>query len=142
MLVTQKKQYALRAIFELAKRQGQGPVKATEIADAQAIPLRFLEVIMAQLRRGGLVISKRGFVGGYILSRPSDQIYVGEIFKVLDSGEVASNCVSCVAKADCPFMENCVFLPLWEAAMDALDDVFDKASIASLVAADNDHRKG
>ena len=66
MLITQKHKYALRAIFELAKHRN-GHTKLADIADAQAIPLRFLEVIMAQLKRKGLVVSKRGFYGGYAL---------------------------------------------------------------------------
>ena len=55
MLVTQKNRYALRAIFELAKRLNEGPVKIAEIAEAQAIPPRFLEVILNQLKKAGFV---------------------------------------------------------------------------------------
>ena len=70
MPITPKKnQYALRAIFELAKHRGQGPKKISEIAEIQAIPLRFLEVILSQLKGSGLVESKRGFYGGYFLIR-------------------------------------------------------------------------
>ncbi len=136
MLITQKKQYALRAIFELARRQGRGPVKTVEIATAQAIPLRFLEVIMAQLRRGGLVASKRGFIGGYTLNRPPDRIHVGEIFRILDGSDASGDCVSCVSKADCPFSGSCVFMPLWDDAKAAMDSVFDQTTIAALVASD------
>ncbi len=59
MAVTQKCQYALRALFELARRKGEGPVPAGGIADRQAIPKRFLEVILHQLRQGGFVDSQR-----------------------------------------------------------------------------------
>ena len=66
MLVSQKSQYALRAIFELAKEYGKGP-KIAHIAEAQAIPVRFLEVILVHLKRGGFVDSQRGKEGGYFL---------------------------------------------------------------------------
>ncbi len=61
MYLTQRNQYALRAIVELAIRVGKGPVKVSEIAKAQAIPLRFLEVILGQLKGSGLVDAKRGY---------------------------------------------------------------------------------
>ena len=65
MMLTQKCQYAMRAVFELAKREGRGPVKINEIAEAQAIPQRFLENILNQLRQGGVVESRRGKEGGW-----------------------------------------------------------------------------
>ena len=74
MLITKKNQYALRAIFELAKHDGKGPQKISEIAKAQAIPEKFLEVILNQLKGSGLVDSKRGFYGGYYLIRSPEKI--------------------------------------------------------------------
>ena len=64
MFVSQKCQYALRAVFELAKQYGKGPTKILHIAELQAIPVRFLEVILVQLKRGGFVDSQRGKEGG------------------------------------------------------------------------------
>ncbi len=84
MLVSQKCQYALRAIFELAKRTGQGPVKIAEIAEAQAIPVRFLEVILSQLKQGRFAVSQRGSEGGYQLARPPQELTVGEITRVAE----------------------------------------------------------
>ena len=82
MLVPQKKnQYALRAIYELACRYGEGPIKIATIAIKQAIPIRFLEVILNQLKNSGLVESKRGFHGGYYLLLPPHKITVGDIFR-------------------------------------------------------------
>ena len=133
MLVTQKKQYALRAIFELAKREGADPVKTAVIAEAQAIPLRFLEVIMAQLKRGGLVDSKRGFAGGYSLTRPPEQIRVGDIFRELDREDQAESCIACTSKGNCPFLGDCVFMGLWDRAQRAMDAVYDQTTIKSLV---------
>ncbi len=133
MLVTQKKQYALRAIFELAKHQGDDPVKTVLIAEAQAIPLRFLEVIMGQLKRSGVVDSKRGFAGGYTLVLPPDQIRVGDIFKVLDKEDNAEGCLACTAKGNCPFLGECVFMGLWIQAQSAMDAVYDHTTIQMLL---------
>jgi Rrf2 family protein len=133
MMVTQKKQYALRALFELARRGGQAPVKNNTIAEAQAIPPRFLEVIMAKLKRSGLVISKRGFYGGYLLSRPPDEISVGDLFAALDDGGRPEECSACVSKSTCPFMDACVFMPLWEEVQQAVDKVYATTSLQDLL---------
>ena len=134
MLVTQKKQYALRAIFELARHQGDEPLKTAEIAEAQAIPVRFLEVIMGQLKRAGVVDSKRGFLGGYTLIRSPDRIRVGEIFRLLDQEDnVVASCVACSSKGNCPFLGDCVFMPLWDRAQQAMDAVYDQTTVQDLI---------
>ncbi|WP_319407121.1 Rrf2 family transcriptional regulator [uncultured Desulfosarcina sp.] len=137
MLVTQKKQYALRAIFELARQQGGEPVKTYTIAEAQSIPLRFLEVIMGQLRRAGIVDSKRGFWGGYTLTQPPDHIRVGDIFRVLDKEDHAKACMACTSKGNCPFLGDCVFMKLWDHAQGAMDAVYDQTTIQDLIYQEN-----
>ncbi len=137
MLVTQKKQYALRAIFELAKQRGDEPVKTSTIAKAQAIPLRFLEVIMGQLKRAGLVDSKRGFFGGYTLTQTPDQVCVGDIFRVLDKEDKAEACMACTSKGNCPFLGKCVFMELWDQAQCAMDAVYDQTTIRTLIDQEN-----
>ena len=137
MLVTQKKQYALRAIFELAKQPDGEPVKTATIAEAQSIPLRFLEVIMGQLKRGGIVDSKRGFFGGYTLVPPPDQIRVGDIFRLLDKEDKVETCMVCASTGNCPFLGDCVFMELWDQAQNAMDAVYDQTTIQSLVDREN-----
>ena len=133
MMVTQKKQYALRALFELARRGQAAPVKSNEIAKSQAIPPRFLEVIMAKLKRSGLVVSKRGFYGGYLLSRPPAEISVGDLFAALDDRQRPEECSACVGKSTCPFLDNCVFMPLWEEVQTAVDSVYGNTSLQDLL---------
>jgi len=77
MLVSQKAQYALRAVFELARRHGKGWVKISDIADTQAIPIRFLEVILGQMKQAGFVVSRRGTEGGYMLAVAPGELTVG-----------------------------------------------------------------
>ena len=133
MLITQKKQYALRAIFELAKQKSDDPVKTSTIAEAQAIPIRFLEVIMGQLKRAGVVASKRGFFGGYMLTQPPDRICVGDIFRLLDKEDKTDACMACASKGNCPFLGGCVFMELWDQVQQAMDTVYDKTTIQMLV---------
>jgi Rrf2 family protein len=133
MLITQKHKYALRAIFELAKRHPHRQTKLSDVAAAQAIPLRFLEVIMAQLKRSGLVASKRGCHGGYALLKPPPEITVGEIFRFIDDGGRHDRCDACIAREGCPLHGNCAFMPMWERVCNAIYDVYDQTTIQDLL---------
>lgn len=134
MTITPKKnQYALRAIFELAKHSGKGPIKISEIAEVQAIPLRFLEVILSQLKGSGLVDSKRGFYGGYYLTRSPDKISVGDVLRYMDKSLKVENCVACVSKANCPFSGNCAFASMWNQVNQAIFNVYDSTTIQDLL---------
>ncbi|MEX2102756.1 MAG: Rrf2 family transcriptional regulator [Gaiellaceae bacterium] len=83
MRVTAKVDYALRAALELAAA-GEGPVKGERIAQAQDIPLKFLENILLELRHHGLVQSQRGAEGGYWLSRPAEEITLAEVIRAVE----------------------------------------------------------
>ena len=82
--VSAKADYAVRAAVELAAGYDSRPVKGEQIADAQEIPLRFLENILGDLRHHGLVESRRGAEGGYWLSRPPADITVGEVMRAAE----------------------------------------------------------
>ncbi|MEJ2640601.1 MAG: Rrf2 family transcriptional regulator [Desulfosarcinaceae bacterium] len=88
---------------------------------------------MAKLKRSGLVISKRGFYGGYILSRPPADISVGDLFDALDDRDHPEECSACVGKSTCPFLGGCVFMPLWEAVRSAVDEVYGRTTLQDLV---------
>ena len=134
MLVTQKKQYALRAIFELAGKEDGGPLKTAQIAQAQAIPIRFLEIILNHLKRAGLVKAKRGFYGGYRLSRKPEEITVGDIFRALDGeDDTTTACVSCISQCDCPFFGDCAFIPLWTEIQSAIDGIYERTTVRMLL---------
>jgi Rrf2 family protein len=78
--------YALRAVLELAAAEAAAdhPVTAERLASAQDIPLKFLESILLQLRRGGIVSSQRGPEGGYWLARPAEEITLAEVIRIID----------------------------------------------------------
>jgi Rrf2 family protein len=79
------------------------------------------------------VISKRGFYGGYVLSRSPADISVGDLFDALDESDRPEECSACVGKSTCPFMHNCVFMPLWEAVQNAVDEVYGRTTLQDLV---------
>jgi Rrf2 family protein len=80
---TAKADYAVRAAIELAA-SGDGPVKAEAIADAQGIPVNFLENILLDLRRAGIVESRRGASGGYLLARPANEISLADVIRAVE----------------------------------------------------------
>ena len=84
MRVSAKTDYALRAALELAAAPDEKPVKGERIATAQAIPLRFLENILMQLRHAGLVESRRGADGGYRLARPAAEVTLADVIRAID----------------------------------------------------------
>lgn len=88
MKITARVDYAILAMFELALNSRERRLQAKEIAERQQIPLRFLEQILIQLKRGGLVQSSRGAAGGYVLARSPSQITLQDIMEAVE-GEVS-----------------------------------------------------
>ncbi|MFC4606054.1 RrF2 family transcriptional regulator [Rhodococcus kronopolitis] len=88
MHITAKVDYAVRALVELAAA-GDGPVKADRLAQAQAVPHKFLEAVLGELRRAGMVSSRRGRDGGYWLARPAAEITVADVIRAME-GPLAS----------------------------------------------------
>jgi Rrf2 family protein len=84
MRVSAKTDYALRAAAEIAASSDDAPVKGERIAQAQDIPLRFLENILAELRHAGIVQSRRGAEGGYLLARPPGEIALADVIRAVD----------------------------------------------------------
>ena len=84
MRVSAKADYALRAAIELAAEEGGGPVKGERVAQAQEIPVKFLENILGDLRQAGIVRSQRGAEGGYWLARPAAEITLAQVIRAVD----------------------------------------------------------
>ena len=84
MHVSAKTDYALRALLALAAAEGDGPIKGESLSRAQTIPLNFLENILTELRRAGIVSSQRGGDGGYWLARPAAEITLAEVIRAVD----------------------------------------------------------
>ncbi len=132
MQLSQKCQYALRALLELRLRRGQGPVPIAQIADAQAIPARFLEQILAELKQAGFVESRRGVQGGYLLAAEASGITIGAVIRLVDGPFDPVKCLSGGEECRLAGEGTCAFFDLWRRARDAFSEVFDSTTIEDI----------
>ena len=131
-LMSQKCEYGLRILLELTSRQGQGPISVSEIAISQAIPQRFLELIIKELREAGVVRSYRGAKGGYTLASDPKDLTIGRIVRLLDGSLNPMDCGPCGGDRPCALQENCVFIDVWRRAEAALGGFYDSVCFAEL----------
>ena len=118
MNISVKGEYALHAVFDLALQPPGEPVKIADIARRQQIPQKFLELILAGLKQGGFVESRRGAEGGYLLAKPADSITVGEVIRFMEGGRNGK-----------PKGDLTVRSPqLWKSVDDAVSRVVDQTS--------------
>lgn len=141
MALSQKCQYAVRAVFELARRSDGKPTSITHIAEAQAIPSRFLEMILGELRHGGFVESRRGRHGGYLLRRKPELLGVGEIIRFVEGPFEAVKC-SQVTGAPCPMRGDCPFKGLWVRVEAAVSKVLDSTTYRDLLEEEESRESG
>ena len=84
MKLSKKGEYAVRALIYIYFEKTRDVVSIHEIVEAERLPLKFLEQILGILKKGGILASRRGMSGGYRLSRPADQIYLGEVVRLVE----------------------------------------------------------
>ena len=89
-----KAEYGVRVLVELARREGTSPVPLTEIAEANGLPLAYLEHLVARLRKAELVQSRRGARGGYLLARPAEEITMAEVVEALEGSIAPIECIT------------------------------------------------
>ena len=113
MRITYKGDYALKTILDLAIHYGNSPITIHDLAKRADIPIKFLEQILLDLKRGGFVESRRGKVGGYLLAKAPSQIKLGEVIRFLE-GDIEP--IACVNKhyAGCQDTAKCVFRGIWQ----------------------------
>lgn len=133
MNLSQKCQYAVRAVLELAKLHGKGPISISQIATNQAIPQRFLENILNDLKPTGLIESKRGVQGGYQLTRDPAAITVGEVIRFVEGPLDPVKCITDQSGPCCPLRESCALIHLWNRAKTAVEAVYDGVSFRDLI---------
>ncbi len=94
MMFSTKAEYGVRVMVELARRAGGEPIPLAEIAAHDGLPLAYLEHLVARLRKAGLVDSRRGSRGGYMLARPSSEITMAEVVEALEGSIAPIECIS------------------------------------------------
>lgn len=132
MKISKKCQYAVRAILELAKRHGSGPVTIADVARKQAVPPRFLEIILNEMKQRGLVRSTRGALGGYELAASPADISVGQVIRLVDGPMDPVPCAAGRPQKDCPLGDRCALIGLWTRAKEAVEEVYDRTSFQDL----------
>ncbi len=139
-MLSHKARYALRALVELARDQGGGQMTSSEIASRADAPRKFLEAILLELSRRGLIISRRGKYGGYQLARPAVEISFAQVIRVVDGPLALAPCVSHMAFRkceDCPSLEGCTLREALMKARDATSSVLEAYSLADALASES-----
>ncbi len=132
MRISAKVDYAVRAAVELAAAEDEEPIKGDVIAEAQGIPLKFLENILGELKHVGIVKSRRGAQGGYWLAKPANQVSLGDIVRAVE-GPLAS--VRGEGPEDLEYKGGAVPLQrVWIALRANLRAVMDEVTLADVVA--------
>jgi Rrf2 family protein len=134
-VLSKKSKYGLKALLVLGQEAGRGPVLVSDIAQREAIPLKFLEAILLELKRHGIVESKKGRGGGYFLRRRPADITFGEVIRVLDGPLAAVSCVSQTAYmtcAECIDEETCGVRLAMKEVRDATARILDHRTLADV----------
>jgi Rrf2 family protein len=136
-MISQKAKYALRALLALAKTDTPGvTLLISDIAEQQRIPRKFLEQILLDLKHHGIVVSRRGKTGGYLLLKRADEISFGEILRIIDGPIAPLPCLSRIAYRrcmDCEGEENCEIRRVFARVAEATRRVLDETTIADAV---------
>jgi len=137
-MLTQRSRYALRAMIHLAAAPpGAGPMPMARIAAEANVPRKFLELILAELREAGFVLSTRGKMGGYRLSRPAHLISLGEVIRVIEGPLALVPCVSRTAYRrclDCRSEADCAIRHAMLRVRDETARILDGTSLADAIA--------
>lgn len=135
-MLSKKSKYGLKAMLELAAEEsGQRPIQASQLAERQRLPKKFLEAILLELTRHGLLQSKLGRGGGYVLARKPGDITVGEIIRVLEGPLALIPCVSKTAYRrcdECLDEETCGVRLAMKEVRDATSHILDNTTLAGL----------
>jgi Rrf2 family protein len=136
-MISQKAKYALRALISLQRAGSARPLMIAEISQREAIPKKFLEQILLELKRRGIVESRRGRYGGYALLRPAEKITFGEVLRLIDGPIAPLPCLSRTAYrrcADCPDEHSCEIRRVFARVATAERDVLDRTTLADATA--------
>lgn len=135
MRLSAREQYGLRAMIELGRRHGQGPVSLSDVAQAQSISLGYLEQIVPLLKDANLLESTRGARGGYELSRAPRQITVGDVVRALEEGYIMP--LKCIphgrGEEPCGRQDTCAARDVWRKMHEGIVEVLDSTTLEDLV---------
>jgi Rrf2 family protein len=137
MRLSKRGEYALRALIDLgiAQELGRPMLRIGELAQKEKLPVKFLEQILNQLKSAGVLASKRGQLGGYLLALPMEQIRFGEVIRLIDGPLAPIPCVSQTAyeRCTCPDEDHCGLRMLMFDVRNAIANILDRYTLANTV---------
>lgn len=136
MRLSRRSEYGLRAVVDLVRHEGEGPIAATVLAERNRLPAKFLEQILTTLKHAGIVRTTLGAHGGYALAADPGTVTIGRVIRLLDGALAPLACVSlryyepcsCVDEATCPLRDMMIDV------RDAMLEILDKETLADLAA--------
>jgi Rrf2 family protein len=135
-MISSKTKYGLHALIHLAKAYGKGPVLISDLAEEERIPKKFLEAILLELKNHGVLDSKKGKGGGYQLAKPSRDIKLGEVIRILEGPLAPVPCVSQTAYTrckECRDETSCCIKLVMKEVRDAISNILDKTTLEDMV---------
>ena len=136
-MISTRGRYALRVLVDLAENQGDGYIALREVAERQEISEKYLESIVKELVRDGILEGLRGKGGGYRLGHPAEQIKVLDVLCTMEGDLVPVACLAAGGKP-CPRAAGCRTLPLWKGLDEVVSSYLSKFTVQDLVPKDPD----
>lgn len=132
MNITTKGRYALRVMTDLAVHRDDGYISLSAISERQQLSVKYLEMIVAHLKKSGLVESTRGKDGGYMLCRRPEEYTVGEVLRSIEDNLAPVACIKDGAST-CERAAVCLTLPMWREVDELTNRYFDSVTLADLI---------
>ncbi|MBI4970372.1 MAG: Rrf2 family transcriptional regulator [Candidatus Omnitrophica bacterium] len=135
-MISKRTKYGLKALLYLGKKYEKGPILVSEIATEESIPQKFLEAILLDLKNHGILQSKKGKGGGYLLGRSPDLITFGEVIRILDGPIALLPCISQTSYQkceECHDEETCGLRILMKEVRDVTSGILDGTTLARLM---------
>ena len=141
MKLSTKGRYGLRAMIDLARYSEEEPVSIGSVAARQDISERYLEQLVALLKKAGLVKSIRGATGGYVLAKKEEEISVGDILRALEGSLEPVKCAAFYSEDGCTAADGCVTKYVWQKINDSINQTVDGMILSDLLAESREVQK-
>ncbi len=133
MKLSTKGKYGVRAVFEIARNEGGGPITIKTIAERQGISLSYLEQILYRLAKAGLIESVRGPGGGYLIGKKPSELTIGDVVRALEGPIALSHCLEPGMSGDCNQADDCVARMVWSRVGAKIEEALDSITFSDLL---------
>jgi Rrf2 family transcriptional regulator, cysteine metabolism repressor len=140
MKLSTKGKYGVRAVFEIARHYGKGPITIKEIAERQGISFSYLEQILHKLGKSGMIESVRGPAGGYLLARKPAELTIGDIVRTLEGPIALSHCLEPGESEECSQTDACVARMVGAQVGAKIEEALDSISFDDLLRQQMEHK--